>query len=133
VPQETLQDPLSGMITSVVGFFTALASCSPLVIGLSFIAAVFVFARNRSRLAYLPPRIAVEGHGIKRGLTAVEAAVVLQTGLEKVLTMILFGVIRRMPPVWCGKSRSRSRRRQVRRPSFEPTRRRLSRQPKSKN
>jgi hypothetical protein len=37
----------------------------------------------------------VEGHGIKRGLTAVEAAVLLQTGLDKVLTMILFSVVRK--------------------------------------
>jgi hypothetical protein len=46
-------------------------------------------------LAYLPPRISVEGHGIKRGLTAVEAAVLLQVGLDKILTMILFGVVRK--------------------------------------
>jgi len=59
------------------------------------ILGLIVFARRRSRLAYLPPKIAVEGNGIKRGLTAVEAAVVLQTGLDKVLTMMLFGVIRK--------------------------------------
>jgi hypothetical protein len=59
------------------------------------VVGLIVFARSRSRLAYLPPKIAVEGHGIKRGLTAVESAVLLQTGLDKVLTMILFGVIRK--------------------------------------
>jgi hypothetical protein len=71
------------------------AGCSfPLVPFLVIVGLIF-FARSRSRLAYLPPKISVEGHGIKRGLTAVEAAVLLQTGLDKVLTMMLFSVIRK--------------------------------------
>jgi hypothetical protein len=73
----------------------ALTSCLAPALPILFIIAMFAFARRRSRLAYLPPKIAVEGHGIKRGLTAVEAAVLLQTGLDKVLTMILFGVVRK--------------------------------------
>jgi hypothetical protein len=50
---------------------------------------------QRRKLAYLPPRIAIEGHGIKRGLTAVEAAILLAEPLDKVLTMILFGTIKK--------------------------------------
>jgi len=50
---------------------------------------------RRRKLAYLPPKIAIEGHGIKRGLTAVEAAVLLETPLDRVLTMILFGVVKK--------------------------------------
>ncbi|HEX7432246.1 MAG TPA: hypothetical protein VF326_01205 [Anaerolineaceae bacterium] len=52
-------------------------------------------ASQATRLAYLPPKISVEGHGIKRGLTAVEAAILMQLPLDKVLTMILFGVIKK--------------------------------------
>jgi hypothetical protein len=37
----------------------------------------------------------VEGVGIKRGLTAVEAAIVLETPLNRVLTMILFGLLKK--------------------------------------
>jgi len=51
-------------------------------------------ARNR-RLQYLPPKIAIEGHGIKRGLTAVEAAILMEQPLDKVLTMILFGALKK--------------------------------------
>jgi hypothetical protein len=51
-------------------------------------------ARNR-KLEYLPPKIAIEGHGIKRGLTAVEAAILLEQPMEKILTMILFSTIKK--------------------------------------
>lgn len=50
---------------------------------------------RRRKMQYLPPKISIEGHGIKRGLTAVEAAILLEQPLDKVLTMILFGVIKK--------------------------------------
>lgn len=50
---------------------------------------------QRRKLQYLPPRISIEGHGIKRGLTAVEAAILLGEPLDKVMTMILFGAIKK--------------------------------------
>lgn len=51
-------------------------------------------ARKR-KLAYLPPKIQIEGHGIKRGLTAVEAGILMEEPLDKVMTMILFGVVKK--------------------------------------
>lgn len=58
---------------------------------------IFVAYRNgqRRKLQYLSPKISIEGHGIKRGLTAVEAAILLEQPLDKVLTMILFGVVKK--------------------------------------
>ena len=50
---------------------------------------------DKRKLQYLPPRVAIEGHGIKRGLTAVEAAILLEQPLDKVMTMILFGAIKK--------------------------------------
>jgi len=50
---------------------------------------------NRRKLKYLPPRIAIEGLGIKRGLTAVEAAILMEQPLDKVMTMILFGAVKK--------------------------------------
>jgi hypothetical protein len=50
---------------------------------------------RKRKMQYLPPKIAIEGMGIKRGLTAVEAAVILEQPLDKVLTMILFGVVKK--------------------------------------
>ena len=54
-----------------------------------------VYAGNKRKLDYLPPKISIEGHGIKRGLTAVEAAVLSETPLDRVLTMILFAVVKK--------------------------------------
>ncbi len=54
-----------------------------------------IWRNNRRRLQYIPPKIGIEGHGIKRGLTAVEAALLMGEPLDKVLTMILFSVIKK--------------------------------------
>jgi hypothetical protein len=59
-----------------------------------FVIASFISNRNRKQ-AYLPPKISIEGHGIKRGLTAVEAAILLEQPLDKVMTMILFSVVKK--------------------------------------
>jgi hypothetical protein len=50
---------------------------------------------KKRKLAYLPPKIQIEGHGIKRGLTAVEASILMEQPLDKVMTMVLFGVIKK--------------------------------------
>ena len=52
-------------------------------------------AKKRRRMEYLPPALSVEGTGIKRGLTAVEAAVLLEAPLDKIMTMILFGLVKK--------------------------------------
>ncbi len=62
---------------------------------LAFWIGLAIALDRRRKLAYLPPKIAIEGHGIKRGLTAVEAAVLLETPLDRVLTMILFSVLKK--------------------------------------
>jgi hypothetical protein len=54
-----------------------------------------IYNGNRRKLQYLPPKITIEGHGIKRGLTAIEAAILLEEPLDKVLTMTLFSVIKK--------------------------------------
>jgi hypothetical protein len=51
--------------------------------------------QKRRRMQYMPPALAVEGSGVKRGLTAVEAAILLEAPLDKVMTMILFGLVKK--------------------------------------
>ena len=77
-----------GSITNVLccGFFALM------FFGIPAISAV---QGQRRKLQYLPPRVAIEGHGIKRGLTAVEAAVLMEQPLDKVMTMILFGTLKK--------------------------------------
>jgi hypothetical protein len=53
------------------------------------------YSGSKRKMQYLPPKVSIEGHGIKRGLTAVEAAILLEQPLDKVLTMILFGVVKK--------------------------------------
>ncbi len=50
---------------------------------------------RKQRMKYLPPKIRIEGHGIKRGLTAIEAAVLMEHPPDKILTMILFSVVKK--------------------------------------
>jgi len=50
---------------------------------------------KKRKLKYLPPKIRIEGHGIKRGLTAIEAAILMEHPPDKILTMILFSVIKK--------------------------------------
>jgi hypothetical protein len=50
---------------------------------------------RKQQMEYLPPKISIEGHGIKRGLTAVEAAILMEQPLDKILTMILFSVVKK--------------------------------------
>jgi hypothetical protein len=62
-----------------------------------FSGSIFAAVRGtqKRKLQYLPPKIAIEGQGIKRGLTAIEAAILMEQPLDKILTMILFAVIKK--------------------------------------
>jgi uncharacterized membrane protein YgcG len=60
-----------------------------------FFVAIGITSANRRKLDYLSPKISIEGHGIKRGLTAVEAAILLETDLDRVLTMMLFSAVKK--------------------------------------
>ena len=52
-------------------------------------------ALSRRKNKYLPAIAQVEGGGIKRGLTAPQAAVLLELPLGKVLTLVIFGLLKK--------------------------------------
>jgi hypothetical protein len=68
--------------------------------------AFFVVIRNlggrgwiaKAQAPISAPKVSIEGHGIKRSLTAVEAAILLEQPMDKILTMILFGTIKKAQP-----------------------------------
>ena len=93
VPEESIQTPSLITIDEEL-LFGCLCFGGIFVAIIGFIA-LGVYASRRRKLDYLPPKISIEGHGIKRGLTAVEASVLLETSLDRVLTMILFSVIKK--------------------------------------
>ena len=95
VPADAIQTPppfdFSGLISSMFnilccGFFALMFFGAPVL---------SVIQGQRRKLQYMPPRVAIEGHGIKRGLTAVESAILMEQPLDKVMTMILFGVVKK--------------------------------------
>jgi hypothetical protein len=99
-PQKYLAE---GVVQKAPAFRLDLSGCcsSPFVWIMAFGIgwAVLAFAGNRAqkrrRMKYMPPALAVEGTGVKRGLTAVEAAVLLEAPLDRVVTMILFGLVKK--------------------------------------
>jgi len=95
-------EPTTDVGAAIVGIISALlGSLLPLTICGGFalwviLGAVVGSRRRRKRLMdYMPPMVSVEGLGIKRGLTAVEASILLEAPLNKVLTMILFGLVKK--------------------------------------
>ncbi|MBL8058319.1 MAG: hypothetical protein JNK29_16565, partial [Anaerolineales bacterium] len=66
------------------------------LIPLSFIVIVVVeVSLARRRRTYLPAIAQVEGGGIKRGLTAPEAALLLELPLSRVLGLVIFGLLKK--------------------------------------
>jgi hypothetical protein len=54
-----------------------------------------LFRARQRKMQYMPANVAIEGVGIKRGLAAPEAALITDTPLNKVVTMILFGLLKK--------------------------------------
>jgi hypothetical protein len=88
---------LGGLVSSIMGTLNCVpvAICGIFAFMFVFMPILGVIQGQRRKLQYLPPRVSIEGHGIKRGLTAVEAAILLEQPLDKVLTMVLFGVVKK--------------------------------------
>jgi hypothetical protein len=82
-------------IVVVIGYFL-LISPVPLLLVLPLSLVLFLlseWALSRRKIRYLPAVAQVEGGGIKRGLTAPEAGVILELPLNKILTLVIFGLL----------------------------------------
>lgn len=62
---------------------------------LVFAVARAVIKAKRRRSEYLPPKLGLEGSGIKRGLTAPLAALLLEQKLDRVFVLIIFGLLKK--------------------------------------
>ncbi len=85
--------PLAGFLVLV--FFqwpVAHLLLLPVLIGL---VALNEWGLERRRSSYMPPIAQVEGGGIKRGLTAPEAAALLEVPVPKVLMLVVFGMLKK--------------------------------------
>ena len=63
-----------------------------LFIGIVVLAGI---TQRRRRMQYLPPAVGIEGVEVRRGLTVPEAAVLQQEPVDKVMALILFGMLRK--------------------------------------
>ena len=86
---------LFGML---IAGLAALVIISPLAQIVAFPLLILLVIVNewqlsRRKKTYLPPIAQVEGGGIKRGLTAPEAATLLEMPLNKILTLVIFGLL----------------------------------------
>jgi len=99
VPADAIVVPpafnLGGLIETIVGSFGSFAFCCFFLFMFGGLPILTAIGNQRRKLQYMSPKIAIEGHGIKRGLTAVEAATLMEQPLDKVMTMILFGVVKK--------------------------------------
>lgn len=76
----------------------AVFCCGGSLIFIAFIVLSIVKGSKdqaKRKMAYMPPKISIEGQGIKRGLTAVEAGILMEEPLDKILTMIMFGLLKK--------------------------------------
>jgi hypothetical protein len=85
----------SGLIAFFISNLSTLLCCGFFAFMFVGLPAITAIGNRKRKLQYLPPRVAIEGHGIKRGLTAVEAAILLEQPLDKIMTMILFGALKK--------------------------------------
>lgn len=85
---------LSGLILAAVPGLHFLAW--PALGGLAFLVERTLKQKKVSQQkTYLPAMATVEGGGIKRGLTAPQAAVLLELPMSKVLTLVIFGLLKK--------------------------------------
>lgn len=79
----------------ILGWAIPLVCCGGIIGIFVLVIVLAVRSAKKRQLQYLPPKIAIEGHGIKRGLTSVEAAILMEQPMDKILTMILFAVTKK--------------------------------------
>lgn len=60
-----------------------------------FFIILGIISSQKRRFQYFKPELSARGVGIKRGLTAVEAAVLLERPFDKVIAILVFGLLRK--------------------------------------
>ncbi|MEW6685193.1 MAG: hypothetical protein AB1393_03180 [Candidatus Edwardsbacteria bacterium] len=93
-PKVSISTFLGALFLKIIQLIMGSCPCFFIFI-MASVAIGSVVQQQRRKMKYLPPSIGIEGVGLKRGLTAVEAALLLELPLNKVLTMILFGLIKK--------------------------------------
>lgn len=83
-----------GIYEGVLMGGSAIIICFPLILIVAIFGGLAYTNYNR-RLDYFEPEMSVKGAGPRIGLTAVEAAILLEKPLNMVTTMILYGMVKK--------------------------------------
>lgn len=86
---------IEALIGAVIGILPCLVPLGLFILFFGVLPYQAIQQAKKRKLEYIKPTISAEGQGIKRGLTAVEAAILLGVPLDKILSMILFGVTKK--------------------------------------
>ncbi|MCC6698289.1 MAG: hypothetical protein IT365_21880 [Candidatus Hydrogenedentes bacterium] len=84
-----------GLVAGIYGMVQSVELHLWLYLGVLIFAALVWLFRLRRKRGYFAAELCREGGGLKRGLTAVEAAILLEIPLNKVLTMIVFALAKK--------------------------------------
>jgi hypothetical protein len=99
VPVDAIYTPppfdISGLISGLMSNLSSFCCFGFFILMFVGVPILGVINEKKRKLKYLPPKIQIEGHGIKRGLTAVESGILMEQPLDKIMTMILFGVVKK--------------------------------------
>ncbi len=99
VPADAIYAPppfdISGFISGVMSNLSGICCFGFFILMFVGMPILGSINEKKRKLQYLPPKIQIEGHGIKRGLTAVESGLLMEQPLDKIMTMILFGVVKK--------------------------------------
>ena len=83
-----------GLISSFIKLIFDFLPCSCILFFLIFVAYGAIANFNRKN-EYLPPTVGMDGVEVRRGLTVPEVAALMEEPLPKVLSLILFGMVRK--------------------------------------
>ncbi|NMC13620.1 MAG: hypothetical protein GYA34_12155 [Chloroflexi bacterium] len=96
VPDSAVKNPsifeVLGLSGETIAVYTMCCGVGGFILGIPILSYI---GNQKRKLKYFPPKVSIEGHGIKRGLTAIESATLLEEPLDKIMTMILFAVIKK--------------------------------------
>jgi hypothetical protein len=95
IVQQTIFDQLAAILTPILATAGPCFCVCGFFVFIILLGVLGAWSQNKRKKQYLPPIISIEGHGIKRGLTSVEAALLAEQPLDRVMTMILFGLVKK--------------------------------------
>lgn len=91
------EPPKFSFLELLISFVVLIISNIPIFIfgGFFLMIILSIVKSHRRKMKYFPSKVSIEGVGIKRGLTAPESAVLLELPLDKIVSMILFGLLKK--------------------------------------